>query len=809
LVFSGKIAGIIWKDDGGEANKNSPGGGVMSIAGKINLLVIGIVAFLCSLAAGFAIHREYNVARDQLLEQIPARILGQTDLQVHIYHRDKARLGILLEDYLQSRGVAYGVIYDASQGKVVRRTQLNLSPPQLPSFHALRGNAATTEQGLVTLDANQLPVGDSLLAALFDGARYAHLSIPVFSGVNPLDQNLSSSDFAEALLQPDGLASLHVIGYVHAALSARGILVEIWPAIAVTIFACLVFVLLSAAISISFTRRITAPLSHLVELADDVAAGRLRETVEVGGTGEIKDIERILNGMVGGLSNYKTKMDVDHQLLSMKVNERTSQLSRRNEELKKAVDEVTQTKDRMRQMAYYDSLTALPNRRLFSEQLDLLLRMAKREGDKLALLFLDLDNFKRINDSLGHSAGDLLLREVAQRLSGCVRESDLVACNVESGPRIDVSRLGGDEFTVILNRIEEAESAGPVAQRLINALIEPMMIDGHELVVTPSIGIAVTPDDAEDVEGLLKAADTAMYHAKSMGKNNFVCYHQDMDSAGIERLRLETDLRKAVERDELVLHYQPQIDTRNGTVVGAEALLRWEHPEQGLVPPFKFIPLAEEMGLIGELGEWALREATRQMKEFEAEGLKLPKVAVNVSALQFNTDFIATVKDVLSGSGLAPTALELELTEGVVMDDASSTVRALHELKEMGVSLSIDDFGTGYSSLSYLSRFPLDELKIDRSFVIKSHESDNDASLVIAIIALARSMNLRLVAEGVETHEQYAFLTDNGAHVIQGYLFSKPVPAQALKPLLAPWHFMQQIQEISDQMAEERSLELG
>lgn len=343
-----------------------------------------------------------------------------------------------------------------------------------------------------------------------------------------------------------------------------------------------------------------------------------------------------------------------------------------------------------------------------------------------------------------------------------------------------------------------------VAQRLIQALSRPMLIEGHELVVTPSIGIAVAPRDASDVEGLLKAADTAMYHAKSSGKGSCLYYHSDMNAAGVERLQLEADLRRALERDEFVLHYQPQVDTRNGTVIGAEALVRWEHPERGMIPPFKFIPLAEEMGLIAELGDWVLREACRQMKEFEALGLKLPKVAVNVSALQFSPAFIRRVQEVLLESELAPSKLELELTEGVVMDDGQGTLQALCELKEMGVSLSIDDFGTGYSSLSYLSRFPLDELKIDRSFVIEYDKSENDASLVVAIIAMARSMNLQLVAEGVETLEQYQFLTSNGAHVIQGYLFSKPVTADELQPLLEPWHFMESIQAMASEVSEPR-----
>ncbi len=773
----------------------------MTIASKINVLVIGIAVFLGCLVAGFAVEREYGFAREQLLEQGEARVLSHPDLQVHIYYRDNGRLGTLLEEFLISEGTPYAVIYDAAGEVLLRRDWSGIRGAPQPGFRALRRDAPATDPVVVTLDGERAVVGGGWLAGLFDGSRYTHQTLPVFSAINPLRREITPAEFGRAIAQPESVGSLHIIGYVHVALSPRGILIAVAPRIALTTLACVLFVLLCSVLSLVVTRRIMAPLSRLAEAADDIAAGRLTHPVDIGGSGEISEIAAILNGVIGGLSSYKTRMDVDHQLLSMKVEERTSQLSRRNEELNQAVKEVTEAKDRLRQMAYYDSLTTLPNRRLFGEQLDLLLRLAKRNTENLALLFLDLDNFKRINDSLGHSAGDLLLKEVGARLSSCVRDSDVVAHNVEAGPRIDVSRLGGDEFTVVLNQIDTPESAGRVAQRLIDALMEPMSIEGHELVITPSIGIAMAPGDATDVEGLLKAADTAMYHAKSLGKNNYVFYQREMSAPGIERLRLETDLRRAVERGELVLHYQPQVDTRNGSVVGAEALLRWQHPEHGLVPPFKFIPLAEEMGLIGELGEWTLREACRQMLEFAELGLRLPKVSVNVSPLQFNTGFIRTVEEILEETGLAPSALELELTEGVLMDDTSATVRALHKLKDMGVSLSIDDFGTGYSSLSYLSRFPLDELKIDRGFVTKFHESDNDANVVVAIIALAKSMNLRLVAEGVETEEQYHFLTGSGAEIIQGYLFSQPVTAEELKPLLAPWHFMRQIQEIAEDQA--------
>jgi len=769
----------------------------MTIAGKINALVLVITAFLGVLATGFMAVREFRIERDLAIDRTVALASNLPQLQVDIYFQDTAGLDRSLDHFLEPPPVSYVVLYDAGGKLLSQRSRAGAAPSDLPPFTLLRRDLAPTEAGEIVLDGPVPAGGRDLLHALSRPRNLIQLSIPVFSALNPLVKDHTLAEFGAALMRPDAVASLHVIGYLQVAISLRSILVGVMPLVGSTFLACLLLVLASSYLTLTITRRITAPLSRMSRVADEIAAGKLTNTVPVEGTGEVREIATLLNGIITGLSNYKTRMDVDHQLLSMKVEERTSQLTRRNEELNEAVREVTETKDRLRQMAYYDSLTALPNRRLFTEQLDLLLRLAKRNGETLALLFLDLDNFKRINDSLGHSAGDLLLREVGARLSGCVRESDVVAHYVESGPRIDVSRLGGDEFTVVLNQIDCPESAGMVAHRLLDALSQPMVIGGHELVVTPSIGIALAPGDANDVDGLLKAADTAMYHAKAAGKNNCLFYHSDMDAAGVDRLQLEADIRRALERNEFILHYQPQVDTRNGTVVGAEALVRWQHPEKGMIPPFRFIPLMEEMGFIGALGEWVLREACTQMKAFEASGLKLPKVAVNVSALQFNPAFIRSVKEILRETGLEPSKLELELTEGVVMDDASATIRALAELKDMGVSLSIDDFGTGYSSLSYLSRFPLDELKIDRSFVIECDKSDNDASLVIAIIAMARSMKLRLVAEGVETHEQYRFLTDNGAHVIQGYLFSKPVPAAELEPLLAPWHFMQQIQAMT------------
>lgn len=771
----------------------------MTIAGRFNALVIAIVVAMGVFVSAFVSVREYRQERETVLSQLQLRVANNQALALYVGYRNAEAVAAELGELLQEPGMVAAVAYDAQGGFIASRVVEDIVDPSSDQdYHTLRSAVSATRAVVQSLDSQGRPASSGLLSAVLAPGNRIVQSLPVLSPVDPSSGNLTPGRYLARVLESGEQSSQHVLGYVQLSVSPRFLLLAVMPWLIAIALGCLVFGILSIVVSAAITRRITSPLARLAGVADKLASGELEQApVQVSGGGEVEEIAKILNGVIAGLSQYKTRMDVDHQLLSMKVDERTSQLSRRNEELNKAVQQVTRTKNRLRQLAYYDSLTSLPNRRLFTEQLSLLLRLAQRNKQNLALLFLDLDNFKRINDSLGHSAGDLLLREVGNRLSNCVRDSDVVAHYVDNGAKIDVSRLGGDEFTVVLNQVDSLESAGLVAERLIAALMEPMMIEGHELVVTPSIGIAMAPDHANDVEGLLRCADTAMYHAKSVGKSGYLVYDGEMDAAGIDRLTLETDLRRAVERDELVLHFQPQVDTNTGGVVGAEALIRWQHPEQGLIPPFRFIPLAEEMGLIGELGDWALRAACREMNRLQSIGLRLPKVAVNVSAMQFTPSFIRSVKDILDETGVAPTMLELELTEGVVMGDTNASVQALAELKEMGVSLSIDDFGTGYSSLSYLSRFPLDELKIDRSFVIAAGNSEQDASLVVAIIAMAKGLGLKVVAEGVETPEQYHFITSSGAHVIQGYLFSKPVPASELEALLDPWHFQQQIRGIA------------
>ncbi len=761
-----------------------------TVAGKFNRIMLAVACGAAVLVCSILIPQHYLTQRQALLDRLAWMVKAEPQLAEALYYGQFDELQPALNDLLNLKGIGQIALFDRSGDALLRypsldhETQSSETAPTPPTFERLRKDAAPLQPSLIS---RSNPAGQG---------RLLEFTLPVFSALNPALDTVQPDKYARASLAITSADSLHVVGYTNLSISRPELLRQTVSYASLVCGSASIFVLFSWLIARRTTGQITAPLARLAKIAEDVSSGKVDGEIRLKGDGEVKQISGLLNTIMHDLAAYKSKMDVDHQLLSLKVEERNAQLSKRNHELSQAINEVNQTKDQLRKLAYFDSLTALPNRRLFTEQLNLLLRLSKRHDTLLALLFLDLDNFKRINDSLGHAAGDLMLREVAMRLTDCVREGDVVAHNVDS-ERIDVSRLGGDEFTVVLNELSEAEEAGRVAERILTELSKPMIIEGHELIITPSIGIAVSPTDSETVEGLLKNADTAMYFAKSTGKNNYVFYASTMSATGVDRLKLETELRKAMNAGELILHYQPQVDIHTGSIVGAEALLRWEHPDLGLVPPFKFIPMAEEMGLIGELGDWCLNQACRQLRRFHKQGLDLPKISVNVSSLQFTPDFADQVAFTLAQTGVDARCIELELTEGLMMNNTRSTIDTLVALKQLGVSLSIDDFGTGYSSLSYLSQFPLDELKIDRSFVTGFDKSDHDASLVIAIIAMARSMNLSLVAEGVETQEQYHFLKKHEVSVIQGYLFSKPVPADDLAQLLTPNQYLLQMDHLN------------
>jgi diguanylate cyclase (GGDEF)-like protein/PAS domain S-box-containing protein len=427
----------------------------------------------------------------------------------------------------------------------------------------------------------------------------------------------------------------------------------------------------------------------------------------------------------------------------------------------------------MSHMAQHDFLTGLPNRMLFNDRLKQAISLAVRQGKQLAVMFVDLDHFKRINDSLGHAMGDKLLQSVAERLVACVRRMDTI------------SRLGGDEFLVLLSQVEHEEDAAFSARKILRSLAAPHIIDGKSLDVNVSIGVSTYPSDGADVESLMSKADTAMYEAKQHGRNNYKFFRRDMDARIAERQLLEGDLRYALGRNEFVLHYQPKFDLKTGRVTGVEALIRWAHPQRGLVYPAQFVPIAEECGLILPIGRWVLLEACKQARAWIDSGIGVVPVAVNVSAAEFGAkDFIAGVRAVLIATGVQPQNLELELTESVLMQDAESTVRTLGALKAMGVQLAIDDFGTGYSSFTYLRRFPVDALKLHQSFVQEITVDPGDATIVSAMINIGKSLKQRVIAEGVETRAQLNFLQRHGCGEGQGYYFSHPVVAEQARKLL-------------------------
>jgi diguanylate cyclase (GGDEF)-like protein len=440
--------------------------------------------------------------------------------------------------------------------------------------------------------------------------------------------------------------------------------------------------------------------------------------------------------------------------------------------IKEDITERKRYEEQLQHLATHDDLTGLANRALLQDRLEQSILFAKRSGRLVAALLLDLDRFKIINDSLGHSFGDSLLKIIAERLRESVRGADTVA------------RLGGDEFVILLAEVASEEDVGKVAKKILDNITAPFQIGDREITVTASLGISIYPWDGEDEETLIRNADIAMYRAKEEG-NSFRLYAPEMNLVVHEVMEMETDLRRALERNELLLHYQPKINLETGTITGAEALLRWKHPVRGMILPGIFIPLAEETGLIQPIGEWVLQHICHQIKSWQAQGLPIVPIAANLSARQFRTDDLGeTVRRILQDSGLPPHLLELELTESMIMRDPQSAAATMQQLNTLGVSLALDDFGTGYSSLNYLRRFPVDCLKIDRSFISDVADDPSAAAVATSIIAIAHSLGLQAVAEGVETREQLEFLRECGCDSYQGYYFSAPLGAADFTEML-------------------------
>ncbi|MDH3560054.1 MAG: EAL domain-containing protein [Gammaproteobacteria bacterium] len=543
------------------------------------------------------------------------------------------------------------------------------------------------------------------------------------------------------------------------------------------IIALLVFfvsLLISFVLSERMQRIITDPLLRLSEIARQITTEKnytLR--LQSGSKDEVGNLISGFNEMLDQIQLRDKELELHRSTLEDLVAKRTAALESANRELEAAKREAEEIADKMEYHAHHDHLTGLPNRSLLLDRIGIALSHAHREQALAGLLFLDLDRFKIINDSLGHAIGDQLLRLVAQRLKSCIREDDTVA------------RLGGDEFMVLLPSMEKTSDAGYIGNRIIDALDEPITCEGYELNITTSIGISIYPYDGNDTDTLIKNADTSMYRAKGLGRNRLVYYTAEMNEESRKRLMLENDLRKALEKQELGLVYQPIVDTQRNVIIGVEALILWNHPTMGTVHPDEFIPLAEDTGLIVPIGEWVIRTAFQKLRELHDAGHLDLRIAVNLSPTQLSRPgLVSIVEHAIDEFQINPYRVDFEITENVAMQNLDTAIVTLEKLKKLGISISLDDFGTGYSSLSHLHNLPIDTIKIGQSFVRNIPDNMGDMSIAQAIIAMANSLDLSLIAEGVENIKQMNFFRQQGVHVIQGHLISMPVPEDQLMEML-------------------------
>lgn len=529
-------------------------------------------------------------------------------------------------------------------------------------------------------------------------------------------------------------------------------------------------------------RLVIKRLENLDRHVEEISAnGELKRQVDESGTDELSSLSAQINKMLTIIQSSQEKLEY-------RVEERTRQLQKTNIQLQQEIserksiqDELIKHKEYLARIAHYDVLTALPNRVLFNEMLNTKLRQAKNEQQRIAIFFMDLDRFKTINDALGHHIGDIVLKEISLRILNVIGKQNVLA------------RLGGDEFILLIAKDTHADNLNDYAQQILTACSKQIKVDSHDFYISTSIGISVFPDDGESLEDLQRNADMAMYKSKRAGGGNYQYYSKDMDIEAHERIRLDAELRRALDNNEFILFYQPKINISTGQLSGVEALIRWKHPEMGLINPSSFIPFAEQSGLILQLGEWVLNEACQACQSWQDQGHKPITVAVNISPKQFaQQNIVEMVTHALTKSGLAPAYLELEITESAVMENMDKAAKKLNAVREMGVKVAIDDFGTGYTSISYLKHFPVTYLKIDQAFVKGIPENQNDVAIIVAMIALAHSLNMRVIAEGVETADQFQWLADNGCDIVQGYFLSRPLPEAKLKAELMAEHHRNQ-----------------
>lgn len=663
------------------------------------------------------------------------RTQDQNDLYVTVFSNSsthKAALVIAKRIYMPSSAQDAELLASTLQGYLVITTSLDFLDKQIQQNQLGKTGylLVTDQQGAVLFHPDPNQRHQVLAPQVLEGLQADRTTTPM------LKTNFGGEAvYVRALPLQAGLLLLAVLPEAEFLLSSRDLAVSVATVIcaAVLITTILLFLILRALV--------IKPINSLGQAAEAIGSGQFPLRLNIRRTDEIGHLAHAFKNM------------------SEKLQHSSAQI---------------------RHLAYHDSLTGLPNRRMFLDYVERALSYARRHNKSFALLFLDLDNFKQVNDTLGHDAGDQLLREVAERLTTCIRAEDYIARG-ETDVGNTVARLGGDEFIILIPNISSSYQAAKVAERIVNALLKPIFLRQKAFYVGTSIGITVYPDDGADVDSLVKNADIAMYRAKQQGKGNYQHYTESMHQQMLEQLNLEQALRKAVECKEFVLHYQPQIDVHTCEVVGVEALLRWQHPTKGLLAPDEFIDLAKQTGLIEPIGEWVLEQVCRQAKDWRDLGFVAIQVAVNIARCQFHKGNLKEfVQQMLTEVDLAGQHLNFELTETSVIDAQASALKTLTGLKNLGVNIALDKFGSGYSSLSALRSLPIDAVKIDRHFIHGSDKSEDDAAIVKTIIAMSRNLNLQVIAEGVETQEQFDFLRNNGCTKVQGYFISQPLAVDAM-----------------------------
>ena len=717
---------------------------------KFNLLTIGLIVATAIAVTAFVFQRQWVNEEDQLRVQGETLGLMLADLSAYgLRTKDKASLDQLLRSLPEDTNFAYVYILDAQRKIVAERY---LAP-------ALRDGV------IPPLDSDELPerTGPTRhIDRVVPEGHYLELVAPVAALASGYGTPFPDANNGTASAGTGFAAAPAPLGYVRLGMTfdlQRRLLVgQLQGALAVVA----VLVIVAVAMTLLLTRRLVAPMRRLMFAARAVGAGRLDVRVPARSSDELGLLTHAFNHMTQRLAQSQEQVANYQRTLEDQVAQRTRELEIATAHAFK--------------LAQHDTLTGLPNRSLLNQRLKRIIAHAQRDGTHVGCLFLDFDHFKRINDTLGHDAGDQLLKAIAQRIEGATRESDTVA------------RLGGDEFVVVVPGLDPAQGSFEVLaviQRIRESLLAPFRLSDQTPTLTCSIGVAIYPLDAHDGGTLIKQADTAMYAAKEGGRNAYRFFEAEMNARVQQRLQLETDMRRALMDDEFFLVYQPQIEMRSGRACGVEALLRWRDPERGVISPSDFIPIAEESGMIQALGARVLRDACHQVMQWHRQELLL-RLSVNLSVQQLqHEDWIATVEDALRTSGLPSHYLDLEITESIIITHPERAVATLLKLKQMGVSITIDDFGTGYSSLSYLARLPLHGLKIDQRFVHGLGQNSNDDGITQAIIAMAHSLGLRCIAEGVETAAQSEFLRSHGCEEAQGFLYAPPLPEDEFR---AWWH---------------------